>query len=351
MINFIEKIKKFQLGIFENFDVCFDLGTNYTRIAVKNIGVILQEPTIIGYNTKSKSYVFFGQEAKRIIGKIPEFIEIIKPITYGVIANFDAELELLDYLIKNSLSFYLSKYKIIKPRLRAAVTVPICATEIEKRAVEELLIKLNFSDIFLIDKPIANSFGANHNPFSHLPVMIVDLGGGLIEAAILSGGGIVSYKVIKNFEQSLNHNLTNYLYLKHGIMIGENTCEEVRETLLNFNGEDKIYPIRGKALENGLPKTIRLRSSEVKEALATNFIQIKELIIQLIEISPPEVVDDIYNTGIFLTGGLANIAGIDKFLAKDLKITINISEKPKEATILGLLKIINNPSVLKRTLI
>lgn len=347
MINFIEKIKKIK-DLFQSFNVCFDLGTCYTRIAIKNLGVVLQEPTIIAYNIKNKKYIFFGKEAKRIIGKTPEFISLIKPINNSIISNFDAQLELINYFFNQSVSYYLKQYQLIKPRLIACASVPINATEIEKKAVEELLYKLNFSDVFLIEKPVANVFGAGFNALFHQPLLIVDLGGGLIEAAIVSGGGVVSYKINKNAGEYFNNVIANYIYLKHGVIIGESTAEEIKEKILTFKSEEITNIIRGKSLENGLPKTIRVKSSEIKEALSPNISQIIDLIKEIIEISPPEVVNEIYNQGIFLCGGLANIPSIEQFIAKELKINVTIVNHPQETTIQGLLKIINDPKILKK---
>jgi len=347
MINFIEKLKKFQ-AVFESFNVCFDFGTSYTRIAIKDIGIILEEPTVLAYNVKNKNYVFFGKEAKKIIGKTPDFIQIIKPINNSIIGNFDAQLELVNYFFNQSINYYLKQYKLIKPRLTACVAVPTAATEIEKRAVEELLYKLNFSEVFLIDKPVANAFGAGFNPLSHQPILIVDLGGGLIEAAIVSGGGVVSYKTSKNAGDYFNNVICNYIHLKHGVIIGETTAEDVKEKLLSFEITEKINVVRGKSLENGLPKTVRIKSIEIKEALSQNLFLIIDLIKEIIEISPPEVVDDVYTQGVFLCGGLAKIPQINQLITKEIKINVNITNHPQDVTIHGLLKIIKDQKILKK---
>ncbi len=348
MFNFIQNIKKIQSTFFDSFDVAFDFGTSNTRIAIKNRGIILRQPTILGLNSKSKDYIFYGNEAKKVIGKTPDFVKIIRPVANGIISNFDAYLALIEYFISISINHYLKNYKIIKPVLRAVVAVPYFATEIEKKAAEEVLYKLGFTRVFLIEKPVANVAGTGFNPMSHRPTLIVDLGGGLIEAGIVSGGGIVSEKVTKNAGDHFSQIIANYIYLKHGLILGETTCEQLKHTLLSFKGEEKIVTVRGKALENGLPKSIRLKSSEIKESLFTAISQIIDLIKELIEISPPEVVDEIYDQGIFLSGGLANITGIDQFISNEIKITVNIAEHPSDTTITGLLRICNDKDLLNK---
>jgi len=351
MFNFIRNIKKIQRSFLNPFDVYFDLGTVNTRIAVKDRGVVLRQPTILGFNTKINDYIFYGNEAKKIIGKTPEFIKIIHPLSHGIIANFDAQLALLKHFFSRSVKIYLNQFKVIKPFLRAIATVPSSATEIEKKAVEEVLFKLNFSSVYLIEKAVANTAGIGVDLFSHHPVLVVDLGGGLIEAAIISGGGIVNEKVLRSAGENFNQIIANYIYLKHGVILGKLTCEQIKINLLNFNNEDKILTVRGKSLETGLPKSIRIKTSEIKEALFSNLTQIIDIIKELIEISPPEIVDEVYKQGIFLTGGLANIKGLDQFITKEIKISLNVVNNPSDTTIMGLINLGKNiDSLLKLTI-
>lgn len=337
--NFIKNLRKIQQSFLNPFDIYFDFGTVNTRIALKDRGVILRQPTILGLNSKSKEYIFYGSEAKKIIGKTPDFIKIIHPLSNSIILNFDAHLALIEYFFSRSVKIYLNHFRLLKPFLRGIAAVPSSATEIEKKAVEEVLYKLNFSSVFLIEKPIANTAGIGINMFSHHPILIVDLGGGLIETAIVSGGGIVNEKILKTAGENFNQIIANYIYLKHGIILGEATCEQVKTTLLNFKNEEKLTTVRGKSLETGLPKSIRLKSSEIKEALFSSFTQIIDIIKELIEISPPEIVDEIYNQGVVLTGGMASIKGIDEFIAKEIKISVNITNNPTDTTINGLINI------------
>ncbi len=342
MSNFIQTLRKIKLPFLSTFDVCFDFGTANTRIAIKDKGRVLSEPTYVGLNTITKEFIFFGGEAKTIIGKTPEFIKIIRPVVNGVISDFDAEVELIKKFMNKSVSIYFKNYPLLKPRLRAIASVPYIATEIEQKAVEEVLSKVGFSSIFLIEKPLAAAYGCGINIFYHHPNLLVDLGAGLVELSIISGGGIVSEKTLKIAGDNMNHIFANYAYLKYGIVLGDATCEHLKIYLLNFTDENKTFTVRGKSLENGLPKSVRIKSSDVKEALLTNFSQIIEAIKELIEISPPEVVDEIYDRGIVLTGGLANVSGINNFFSKELKIDVVAATDPDDTVISGLMKISNS---------
>lgn len=342
MFNFIQSLEKFKLPFLSPFDVCFDLGTSNTRIAVKDKGKVLSEPTYVGLNMSNKEYIFFGGEAKIIVGKTPEFVKIVRPVINGVISDFDAEVALLHKFMQKSVSVYLKKFSIIKPQLHAIASVPYSATEIEQKAVEEVLLKVGFSSIFLIEKPIAAAIGAGVNIFYHHPHLFIDIGGGLTEMSIVSGGGIVAEKTLKIAGDGMNHILANYAYLKYGIILGEATCEHLKIYLLNFGQQNKTFTVRGKSLENGLPKSVRIRSSDVKEALFSNMSQIVDSVKELIEVSPPEVVDEIYERGIIMMGGLANVEGIDHFLSGELKIDVVVTPDPDDAVIKGLLKLSNN---------
>ncbi len=346
--NFIEKVKNFQLPLFSSFQIYLDLGTTNTRIAIKNKGLVLHEPTVLGFNKKTKDYIFFGKEAKLIIGKVPEFIKIEKPIINSVIADFDGEVALIRKFLERSVTPYLRGYSILKPTMEAIVTVPFVATEIEQKAVEEILHKVGVRRVFLIEKSMATALGCGFNVFAHKPIFIADLGGGLIELAIISGGGIVMQKALKSAGEQMNKLIYNYTYLKHGIILGETTCEELKHNLLSFKDEEKTSIVRGKSLETGLPKSVKIKTSDIQEALLSNFNQITDSIKELVEMSPPEIIDEIFSQGIILTGGVANIPGIDNFFTKELKIKTVLSENVNNSTIHGLMRIGRRKDVLNR---
>jgi len=350
MFNFTDFLRKIKLPFFANFEIYFDLGTSITKIAIKDKGVILREPTFLGYNSRTKDYSFNGTEAKTILGKTPEFIKIIRPIVSGVISDFDSEVFLLQKFLEKSVYLYTGN-KTIKPMMVGIATVPTIATEIEQKAVKEALSKIGMSQVFLIEKPLATASGAGLNIFSHEPTLIADLGGGLIELSIVGSSGILSQKTLKNAGDQMNKTIFNYVYLKYGIILGEATCENLKIEILNFKDSEKIIVTRGKSLENGLPKSVKIKSSDINEALRSNFNQIIDGIKELIESSPPEVVDEVMQKGVILTGGLSRIQGIDKFFEEELKVAVNICDKHEYATINGLMKITRNEKDFEKIII
>ena len=350
MFNFTNFLKKIKLPFFANFEIYFDLGTSITKIAIKDKGVILREPTFLGYNNRIKDYSFIGNEAKTILGKTPDFIKVVRPIVSGVISDFDAEVFLLQKFLERSVYLY-SGNKMIKPMMIGIATVPTVATEIEQKAVREALLKIGMSQVFLIEKPLATAAGCGINVFSHEPTLIADLGGGLIELSIVGSSGILSHKTLKNSGDQMNKVIFNYVYLKYGIILGEATCENLKIDILNFKNTEKIVVTRGKSLENGLPKTVKIKSSDINEALRSNFNQIIDGIKELIESSPPEVVDEVMQKGAILTGGLSRIPGIDKFFEEELKLNVYCSDKFEYATINGLMKLTANEETFSKIII
>ena len=338
MNNFIENFKKLKLPSFASLQVCFDLGTSTTRIGIVSKGIALKEPTCLGLNKRNHEFIFFGQEAKLIIGKVPEFITIVKPMVNGIISDFDAQVALIRKFLQIAIDPY-SSGNLFKPQIEIIAAYPSIATEIEQKAVEEVFYKIGVSKVTLVPKILPTAIGCGFNIFAHKPVFIVDMGGGLIEMGIISGGGTVTYKATKNAGEQMNKLVYNYIYLKHGIILGETTCEEMKINLLTFKDSDKTMVVRGKSLETGLPKSAKIKVTDIKEALLTNLNQISDSIKEIIEGAPPEVVDEIYSNGVVLAGGLAQIPGIDTFFKQELKVDIHPSESPLNATISGLLRL------------
>lgn len=338
MLNFIKKIKKINLPFFLYSQIYFDLGTCTTRIAIKDKGVVYREPTYLGFNKKTKEYIFFGKDAKTILGKAPSFLKISRPVINGIISHFDGEVVLIKKALEKSIYPYYSKF-FLKPPLNAIASVPSVATQIEQKAVEEALLKAGCSTVKLIEKPIATAAGCNLNVFSHKPNLIIDLGGGLIEMAIISSGGIINHKTLKNGGNYLNKLIYNYIYLKYGVILGETTCENLKINILSFGKEDKNATIKGKSLESGLPKSIRIKTADIKEAVIIHLNQIIDGVKELIETSAPETIEEIYKRGIILSGGIANVKDIDVFFSKELKIDTICTENPEDATIRGIIKI------------
>lgn len=346
MFYFIQNFVK-SISPFTSINVAFDLGTHTTKIGLKGKGVVLREPTCAALRTQpSREYLFFGTDAKQILGKTPEFLHIIKPIVNGIVSDFDTEVALLRYYIDKSITPY-TRSLLIKPPIHAITAVPTIATEIEQKAVEEALLKSGCTSVSMIKKPLATAAGAGFNVFFHKPHLVVDIGAGIIEISVISGGGIVSYKSLKQAGEYMDKVIANYIHLKHGIVLGEATCEKLKMNCLNFVNTETTELVRGKSLENGLPKSVKMKSSELREALTPTCTLIIDTIKELIEISPPEVVNDIFQEGIILTGKAALIPGFSSFIATELKMEVVVPEHASEATIYGLLKIADSPEHLK----
>lgn len=346
MANFIGNLLKMQLPFFSPLHVYFDMGTSQTRVALKDKGIIFREATYLGLNTRTKEYIFFGNEAKTILGKTPDFIHIVKPLVNGILSDFDAEVAYLSFALDKSVNPYVSQRMIIKPTMSAFATAPSIATEIEKRAVEESLTKAGCRSVTVIERAIATAAGCGFNIFTHHPHYIIDLGAGLVELSIVSGGGIVAQKTLKHAGDHMNKQIGSYVYMKHGIVLGENTCEDIKKELLHFNDQEVTTAVRGKSLETGLPKSVKMKTSDIKEALSSAFNQIIDTTKELIEMSPPEVADEVFQNGIALTGNMASIPGIDHFFSKELKIETYVAKNHADATIHGLIQLDKNPDDL-----
>lgn len=350
-MSILSKLKNLSSFFPVSLKIGLDLGSSNCRIAIYGKGIVLREPTYVGFDTKNNQYLFFGEEAKQICGKAPSYINIIRPIQNGIISDFEATVALITHFIKKSVFPFFSHEKLLKPNLIAYTTIPSISTEVEQKALEESLLKSGFSRVFLIEKPLASALGAGHPIFSHQPICLVDLGGGLVEVAVIALGGIVIQKTLKLAGEHLNRLISNYLHLKYGLIIGDLTAENLKIFLLNFEEIDQSLIIRGKSLENRLPKSIKVKSNDVKEALVGHFNQIIDMIRDVLEASPPEVIDEIMKQGIVLIGGLAKIKGLKRLFSSDLKLPVNIPEKPEETTINGILKLIKDEDKLLRVII
>ncbi len=345
MVHFIQKFIE-KIPFLSPLLIGFDLGTHTTKIALQNRGVVLREPSYVAERTQPREYIFFGTEAKTIIGKTPDFLTIHKPMVNSIISDFDSEVVLLRYFLEKSVYPYLNK-SFIKPPLVGVSTIPPIATEIEQKAVEEALLKAGCGAVELVKKPLATAMGAGLPVFHHQPHCIIDIGAGTVEVSIISGGGIVSNRTLKQGGDTMDKIIQNYVHLKHGIVLGEATCEKLKISALTFDtAKDTAEVVRGKSLENGLPKSVKIKSSELREALTPVFTTIIDTAREILEQSAPEVVNDVYQEGIILTGKSALIPGLDAYIKDEVHIDVNIPDHADEATVYGLLKLINHPQRL-----
>ena len=353
MRDIVTKIKGFSLnssGLFKPTAVAVDVGTATTRFGIDEKGIVLREPTFVGKNTRTGDLLFYGAEAKDIFGKSPEYINVIKPFENSIISDFDATVALLDSLLKKSVYPYYRSV-LVKKGLAAYAAVPTSSTEVEQRALQEALIKAGFQHAFLVERPLAAAFGADLSIFSNQPVFVIDLGAGSVEIAIITMGGIVCSKVLKLGGDHMDKLIYNYLHLKYGLIIGEPTAEALKNALFSLGDSKEIMPVRGKSLENGLPKSVRVTATDIREALATCINQITDGIKELIETIPPEIIDGLIKSGVMLTGSMAHIPGIDRYITNEIKLPVMRAKKPEDATINGLMRLLHEPSNLNRIII
>lgn len=337
-------------GALGKIDVAIDVGTAKTRIAIFDKGIVLREATFIGLNLNKHEYIFFGNDAKELFGKSPNIIKIIKPMIAAVISDFDASVGLLDHFVKKAVKTYFAK-SLIHPKLHCYSSSSSSSTEVEQKALKEALLKVGFSNVSIMEKPQVTAYGANIPIFSNNPFFLIDMGAGLIEMSVIVSGGIVAYRSIKNAGDYMDKLVYNYLHLKYGIIIGEQTSENLKISLFNLTGEDKTIPVRGKSLENGLPKSVRVASSDIREALINSLNQIVDTAKELMEMVPPELIDGIIKNGVILVGALSGFPGIDKYISSELKIPSTVYDMAEDATILGLLKLIHEKNMQERILI
>lgn len=326
MKKIFEKIFDFLSG-----GVAIDLGTANTKIYIEKKGVILQEPTVIAINEKTGQIVAVGEEAKEMVGKTPAHISAKRPLREGVISDYEAAEEILKYFIKKA------KGKgLIGPR--CILTIPSGLTEVEKKAVVDAAKGGGAREVGLIEQAMAAAIGANLPVEEPEGILIVDIGGGTTEIAVISLGGIVLVKSLKIGGDRLNQAIVRYIYEKFKILIGERTAERAKITIGNVwkdKKEKKEFLIRGRNIVTGLPAEITIDSRMVAEAIEK---EVKLLIQELkgvIEKTPPELIADIMRNGIYLCGGGALLKGLDSMIKKETKIQTKIIEEPQFAVVKG----------------
>jgi len=335
------------MGLFNMFskDLGIDLGTANTLVHVRNKGVLIREPSVVAIrNDNSKEVLAVGEEAKRMIGRTPGNIVAIRPMKDGVIADFDITQEMLKYFIRKASARRIS----VRPRV--VVCVPSGVTEVEKRAVEEATRQAGAREAYLIEEPMAAAIGAGLPVHEPTGSMIVDVGGGTSEVAIISLGGIVTSKSLRIGGNILDDSIVSYIKKEYNLMIGERTAEEIKINIGSAFPKDKeeSMDVRGRDLVTGLPKTLRITSTEILEALKEPVNNIVEAIKLTLEKTPPELAADIMDKGIMLTGGGALLSGLDKLIRSETGMPVNISENPLDCVVLGAGKVLEELETLKR---
>ncbi|EHO21561.1 MreB/Mrl family cell shape determining protein [Fusobacterium necrophorum subsp. funduliforme 1_1_36S] len=327
-------------------DIGIDLGTSNTLICVKNKGIILNEPSVVAIQTKTKEIYEVGERAKLMIGRTPQAYETIRPLKNGVIADYEITEKMLN-------SFYrrISNRLLYNPRV--IICVPAGITQVEKRAVIDVTREAGAREAFLVEEPMAAAIGIGINVFEPEGSMIVDIGGGTAELAVISLGGVVRKSSFRVAGDKFDADIIEYIRQTHNLLIGEKTAEDIKKaigTVMEME-EDLSIDVSGRSLLNGLPKDVKVYSSELIPVLNASVQEIIEEIKVIFEKTPPELAADIRRRGIFITGGGALLRGIDQRMAENLNLKVVPVENPLNAVIDGITILLKNFNIYKSVLI
>ena len=331
-----------------SYDIGIDLGTANTLVYVLGKGIVIREPSAVARHKKTKEILAIGASAKKMVGRTPASIEAVRPLKDGVIADFDAAAAMLTYYIRR---VHESQALIPKiPRPKIVIGIPSGVTEVERRAVSDAAIAAGAREAHLIEEPTAAAIGAGLPIEDPNGTFIVDIGGGTTEIALISLGGIVLCRSVRIAGDEMDEAIINYVRLKYSLLLGQPTAEIVKMTIGTVYGNEKetFFVVRGRDLETGLPKSVKISSYEIREALGPIIQEIVTNIQDTIEESPPELVSDIMEKGIYLAGGGALIQGIDKLIEDRTKMPVHVADDPLTCVVRGCGKRLENDRLLKK---
>ena len=321
------------MGFFKKFsrDMGIDLGTANTLVHVQGRGIILREPSVVAVNRESNEVLAIGAEAKQMIGRTPGNIVAIRPMKDGVIADFDITQSMLKYFIRRA----LGKHSIIRPRI--VVGVPSGITEVEKRAVIDATIQAGARAAYLIEEPMAAAIGAGLPVQDATGSMVVDVGGGTCEVAVISLGGIVVPKSIRTGGDAIDDAIVNYIRKTFSLLIGERTAETIKIELgtAMFVEKPATMEIRGRDLVTGLPKNMEINANQVCSGIAEPVANIVDAVRSTLERTPPELASDIFERGIVMTGGSSLLRNLDRLLSKETGMPVYVSDDALACVALG----------------
>ena len=318
------------LGYFSN-DIGIDLGTANTLVYVKDRGIVLREPSVVAIQQGTNRVLAVGEEAKRMLGRTPGNIVAIRPMKAGVIADFEVTEAMLRYFIRKA----HNRKWVVRPRI--IISVPSGITEVEKRAVKDSATHAGAREVYLIEEPMAAAIGVGLPVQEPAGNMIVDMGGGTTEVAIISLAGIVLSRSVRVGGDEMDEAIVQYLKRVYNLMIGERTAEEIKITIGSAYplGEEMSMEVKGRDLVAGLPKTLTITSEEIREALQEPVSAIVEAIRITLERCPPELSSDLVDRGIVLAGGTSQLRGMDKLLAEQTGLPVHVAEDPLSAVAEG----------------
>lgn len=312
-------------------EIGVDLGTANVLVHVKGQGIVLNEPSVVAIDQITKQVVAVGEEARQMLGRTPGNIVAIRPLREGVIADF----EVTEIMLRHFLRKTIGKNVMLRPKLM--ICVPAGITSVEQKAVREAAEACGVKQVFLIEEPKAAAIGAGLNIFEPSGSMIVDIGGGTTDVAVLSLGDVVTSASLRIAGDKLDDSIVKYIKREYNLLIGERTAEELKKELATVfpGGRTGSMDIRGRDMMSGLPKTVSVHSEEMRHALQEPIESIVAATKSVLEKTPPELAADIFDKGVVLTGGGALVDGLDKLMMHELQIPVHIAENPMQCVVLG----------------
>lgn len=357
------KIPKIGFNIsrfFDNFsmDLGVDFGSCNTLIYLKGRGVVIEEPTVVARQKKKRWIgltapksrmllpIAFGDKAKEMRSKEPKFIEIVDPVKNGIVADLESAEYFASYLMKLISEIPSAYPKVFKPSV--LVAVPNSITNVQKRALGYVFESVGGKEVTLIEEAVLAVMGLDLPIDRSAGVMIVDVGGGKSEAAIVASGGIVVERSIKIAGMDFDEAIINFIKIKYGMLIGPVSAERIKIICLGAKDNSQTEIVRGRELESGLPKSIKIKLDEIEEAISLQLKKIVRMVSELLDEAPPELVEDILKTGIILVGGGANIKRLKEMIEEETKINVEVAENPNWSVIKGLGQVVENREILKK---
>ncbi len=330
-------------------DIGIDLGTANTLVYVRGKGIVINEPSIVAVNQKTGKILAIGNEARKMVGRTPGYIMVSRPLVSGVVSDFEVTEQMLKYFIDK---VHQESFSMI-PRPRVVVGVPSGVTEVEKRAVEDATYNAGAREVYLIEEPMAAAIGSRLPVQEAVANVIVDIGGGTSEVAVISMGGVIASRSLRIAGDKLNDDIVRYMRAEKNLLIGEASAEHIKITL---GSAYKLDPeiegkVRGRDLVSGLPKEITINSEEIREALSRSVKSIVTAVKNTIEETPPELISDLINRHIFLAGGGALLRGLDQAIAEETKLFVKIVDDPLTSVARGCGFILESVEQLKTLLV
>lgn len=336
------------IGKFSH-DLGIDLGTKNTLVYVNDKGVVINEPSVVAINKRTNEILEVGEAANRMVGKTPGHIEAIKPLVDGVISDFEVTEKMLKYFINK---VHQEHFALI-PRPRVVIGIPLDLTEVERKAVEDAAKSAGARKVYLIEEAMAAAIGARLPVIDATATMVVDIGGGSTEIAVISLGGVVTWKSLRMAGNEFDNNIIEYIREEFNILIGEQIAESIKVKIGSAMplDEPEEMEVRGRDLITGLPKAIMINDIQVREAISRTISKIIENIKTILETTPPELVSDIYERGIILSGGGALLRGLDKAISLASKIPVKIAEDPLSCVVRGTGYLLSNKELLEKVVL